>query len=91
MDDILFFNLSPEEIVVLVAIFAIGVGRNLTEDELLVLGNFMVSAGVALLIIVTQRVLIRNQEQQSTHTDVQSKIQNLEKEVQQLKQLLHNQ
>lgn len=56
----------------------------------LVLGNFMVAAGVALIIIVTQRALLKNQEL-STAPDMQVQIQELRKEIQQLKEMLNNQ
>lgn len=90
MDDILFSNLTPNEIVALVSVFGIGVGNSLSDEELLVLGNFMVSAGVALLLIVTQRALLRSQEA-SIAPDMQLQIQELRTEIQQLKEILNNQ
>lgn len=90
MDNILFRNLSPNEIVALVSVFGIGVGNSLSDEELLVLGNFMVSAGVALLLIVTQRALLKSQES-SIAPDMQLQIQELRTEIQQLKDILNNQ
>jgi hypothetical protein len=90
MDNILFNNLSPDEIVALVSVFSISVGNSLSDEELLVLGNFMVSAGVGLLIIVTQRALLKNQES-NTGPDTQVQIQELKKEIQQLKKMLNSQ
>jgi hypothetical protein len=87
MENVLFSNLTPEEIVTLVAVFGIIVGDTLNDNELAVLANFMVSAGVALLIMVSQRALIKNQEQAVTQS---MQIEKLQKEVDELKQLLNN-
>ncbi len=89
MNSRLFSNLTPDEIVALVSVFGISAGNSLSDEELLVLGNFMVSAGVALLIIVTQRALLKNQGL-DTLPDVQVQIQELKEEIQQLKELLNN-
>lgn len=90
MDNILFSNLSPDEIVALISVFGISVGNSLSDEELLVLGNFMVSSGVALLLIVTQRALLKNQESNAM-PDMQVQIEELRKELQQLKEKLNNQ
>ncbi|VBB08146.1 Hypothetical protein LUCI_3411 [Lucifera butyrica] len=88
MENILFGNLTPEDIVVLVSVFGISVGNSLSDEELLVLGNFMVSAGVALLIVVTQRALLKTQ-QEITMPNTQTQIDALRKEIQQIKDVLN--
>ncbi len=87
MDNNLFDNLTPDEMVALVSVFGITVGNALNDEELLVLGNFMVSAGVALLLVVTQKALLKSHQQQTT-SDIQDQISELRNEIQQLREML---
>lgn len=88
MEDILFSNLTPDEIVLLAATLAISLGDVFSDEELLVLANFFVATGVGLLIIVSARALIKHRREENTAPDIQLQIRQLREELRQIKYAL---
>jgi len=78
----LFFELSPDELTILAALVALGLSKSLDLNQTNVLGNFLAAVGTLMTTIVaeTQALDVQNE----TQSDVQKQIKELQDQMQKI-------
>lgn len=86
----LFFELSPEELTILAALAALGFSKSLDVNQTNVLGNFLAAVGTLMTTIVAQEQALDVQkketqvEKKGTQPDVQKQIKELQEQMQKI-------
>ena len=83
-------TLDPTEYALVATIIGILISQNLSINEKNSLGNFIIEIGQVMLTIAAQENLMVNLNHTSVHNDVEDKIRNLEKEINELKKSRFN-
>lgn len=78
----LFFELSPEELTILAALLALSLYKSLSLDQTNVLGNFLAAVGTLMTAIVAEKQVLDAQNQ--PQIDVQKQIKELQDQMQKI-------
>ncbi|MCC5467853.1 hypothetical protein [Pelosinus baikalensis] len=79
----LFFELSPDELTILAALVALGFSKSLDGNQTNVLGNFLAAVGTLMTMIVAQEQALVVQKEE-TQSDVQKQIKELQGQMQKI-------
>lgn len=78
----LFFELSPDELTILAALVALGLSKSLDLNQTNVLGNFLAAVGTLMTTIVAEKQALGVQNE--TQSDVQKQIKELQDQMQKI-------
>ena len=79
---ILFFELSPEELTILATLLALSFYKSLNLDQANVLGNFLAAVGTLMTAIVAEKQVL--DAQNKPQVDVQKQIKELQEQMQKI-------
>lgn len=87
-NEMLFFELSTDELTFLASLVALLLSRGLNADQINVLGNFIIAVGSLMTTIAAQEaaLIAQNEKQQNEKNsdDVQKQIKELQEKIQQI-------
>ncbi|SDD66085.1 hypothetical protein [Sporomusa acidovorans] len=83
-NEMLFFELSTDELTILAVLVALGFSKGLNINQINVLGNFLAAVGTLMTMIVAQEQALTSLQQEKQADDVQNQIKELEQQIQQI-------
>ena len=83
-NEMLFFELSTDELTFLASLIALILSRGLNADQINILGNFIVAVGSLMTTIAAQEAALIAQSEKNSNDDVQKQIKELQEKVQQI-------
>lgn len=87
-NDILFFELSRDELTLLASLVALALSKRLDVDQINILGNFLAAVGTLMATIAAQEAVFIAQQEEAENenqaNDVLRQIKELQEKVQQI-------